>query len=404
MAPDRERAWRALPPRIKEWDMDRGLYTDDHAAFREIVREFTAREVVGHLAEWDRNQSTGRDVWLAAGKQGIIGLTTPEEYGGPGLDDWRYRNVVYEELYRVGAGGLASSFSIQDDILTPYVTDMGTEEQKRRWLPPMAAGEAIMAVAMTEPGTGSDLRAVRTSAVKVPGGWKLNGAKTFISSGQLADLVCVVAKTSPDAGTDAFSLLVVEAGMPGFERGRNLKKVGLWSQDTSELFFQDVFVPEENLLGTEGRGFRQLMRHLPLERLAIAAGAVASAAAALDWTVAYTKERQAFGQPIASFQNSLFTLADLATELDVARAYLDKCILAHNTRTLTSVEASKAKLFCTEMQVKLIDKCLQLHGGYGYMLEYPIAKAYLDSRVQTIYGGTNEIQRQIIGRDLTGLR
>ncbi|MBX6389561.1 MAG: acyl-CoA dehydrogenase family protein [Frankia sp.] len=384
--------------------MDRGLYTEDHEQFRAVVREFVAREVVEHLAEWDANQCTGRDVWLAAGKQGIIGLTAPEEHGGPGLADWRYRNVVFEELYRVGAASLASSFSVQDDILIPYISAMGTDEQKRRWLPGMAVGELIMAVAMTEPGTGSDLRGVRTSAARVPGGWKLNGAKTFVTSGQQADLVCVVARTDPDGGTDAFSLLVVETGMPGFERGRNLKKVGLWAQDTSELFFSDVFVPDENLLGVEGGGFRHLMAHLPLERLAIAAGAVASASAALDWTVAYTRERQAFGQPIGSFQNSLFTLADLATELDVARAYLDRCILAHNAGTLTSVDASKAKLFCTEMQMKLVDRCLQLHGGYGYMLEYPIAKAYLDARVQRIYGGTNEIQRQIIGRDLTGLR
>jgi long-chain-acyl-CoA dehydrogenase len=384
--------------------MDRGLYTEDHEQYRAVVREFVAREVTDHLAEWDANQCTGRAVWLAAGKQGIIGLTAPEEHGGPGLDDWRFRNVVYEELSRVGAASLASSFSLHDDILIPYVTAMGTNEQKRRWLPGMVAGEIIMAVGMTEPGTGSDLRAVRTNAVKVAGGWKLNGAKTFITSGQQADLVCVVTRTDPAGGTDGFSLLVVEAGMPGFERGRNLKKVGLWAQDTSELFFSDVFVPDENLLGTLGGGFRHLMRHLPLERLAIAAGAVAAATSALDWTVAYARERIAFGQPVASFQNSQFVLADLVTELDVARAYLDRCILAFNDGTLTTVDASKAKLFCTEMQVRLIDKCLQLFGGYGYMLEYPIARAYLDARVQKIYGGTNEIQRQIIARDLTGLR
>lgn len=384
--------------------MDRGLYTADHEQFREVVREFVAREVTGHLDGWDANQCTGRDVWLAAGKQGVIGLTTPEEYGGPGLDDWRYRSVVYEELYRMGAASLASSFSLQDDILVPYITVLGTDEQKRRWLPRMVTGELIAAVGMTEPATGSDLKGVRTSAVKVDDGWLLNGSKTFITSGQQADLVCVVARTASDGGTDAFSLLVVEAGMPGFERGRNLKKVGLWAQDTSELFFSDVHVPDVNLLGTQGGGFRHLMTHLPLERLSIAAGAVASATAALNWTVAYTKERQAFGQPIASFQNSLFTLADLTTALDVARAYLDRCILAFNDGTLTTVDAAKAKLFCTEMQVNLIDKCLQLYGGYGYMLEYPIAKAYLDARVQTIYGGTNEIQRQIIGRHLTGLR
>jgi long-chain-acyl-CoA dehydrogenase len=384
--------------------MERGLYTEDHEQYREVVREFVAREVTPHLEEWDEQQSTGREVWLAAGKQGIIGLTTPEEYGGPGLDDWRYRNVVYEELFRAGAASLASSFSLQDDILGPYVAAMGNADQKQRWLPSMAAGETIMAVAMTEPGTGSDLKGVRTHAEKVSGGWRLNGAKTFISSGQQADLVCVVTRTDPAGGTDAFSLLVVEAGMAGFERGRNLKKVGLWAQDTSELSFTDVFVPDENLLGVEGGGFRQLMQHLPLERLAIAAGAVASAATALDWTLTYVKDRHAFGQPLAGFQNTQFVLADMATELEAARSLLDRCILAYNDGTFTAVDAAKVKLFTTEVQARVVDKCIQLHGGYGYMIEYPIAKAYLDARVQRIYGGTNEIQRQIIGRALTGLR
>jgi len=384
--------------------MERGLYTDDHEQYRSVVQEFIAREVTPHLERWDEQQRTGREVWLAAGKQGIIGLTTPEEFGGPGLDDWRYRNVVYEELMKAGAASLASSFSLQDDILIPYVCAMGSDEQKQRWLPGMAAGELIMAVAMTEPGTGSDLKGVRTHAEKVPGGWRLNGSKTFISSGQQADLVCVVTKTDPDGGTDAFSLLVVEAGMAGFERGRNLKKVGLWAQDTSELSFTDVFVPDENLLGAEGRGFRQLMQHLPLERLAIAAGAVAASSAALDWTVTYVKERLAFGQPLAGFQNTQFALADMAAEIEAARSLLDRCILAYNNGTLTTVDASTVKLFATEVQGRVVDKCVQLHGGYGYMLEYPIARAYLDARVQRIYGGTNEIQRQIIGRSLTGVR
>ena len=384
--------------------MERGLYTEDHEQYRAMVREFVAREVTPHLDEWDEQQSTGREVWLAAGKQGVIGLTTPEQYGGPGLDDWRYRNVVYEELFRAGAASLASSFSLQDDILIPYVTAMGDDEQKQRWLPGMASGETIMAVAMTEPGTGSDLKGVRTHAEKVPGGWRLNGAKTFISSGQQADLVCVVTRTDAAGGTDAFSLLVVEAGMSGFERGRNLKKVGLWAQDTSELSFTDVFVPDENLLGTEGGGFRHLMGHLPLERLSIAAGAVASTTAALDWTITYVKERHAFGQPLAGFQNTQFVLADMATELEAAESLLDRCILAYNSGGFTAVDAAKVKLFTTEVQARVVDKCVQLHGGYGYMIEYPIAKAYLDARVQRIYGGTNEIQRQIIGRALTGMR
>jgi long-chain-acyl-CoA dehydrogenase len=384
--------------------MERGLYTEEHEEFRAVVREFIAREVEPHLDEWDERQCTGRNVWIAAGKQGVIGLTVSEEFGGPGLHDWRFRNVVQEELMQAGAASLASSFSLQDDILGPYVAAMGSPEQKRRWLPGMAAGEIIMAVAMTEPGTGSDLQGVRTQATRVPGGWKLNGSKTFITSGQQADLVVVVAKTDPDGGTDAFSLLVVETGMPGFERGRNLKKVGLCAQDTSELFFSDVFVPDENLLGVEGRGFRQLMEHLPLERLAIAAGAVASADAALNWTVEYVRERHAFGRPLGGFQNTQFVLADMATEIEAARALLDRCILAHNAGTFTTVDAAKVKLFATEVQGRVLDRCVQLHGGYGYMLEYPIARAYLDARVQRIYGGTSEIQRQIIGRSLTGLR
>jgi long-chain-acyl-CoA dehydrogenase len=384
--------------------MERGLYTEDHEHFRQLVREFAAREVVPHLEEWDENQCTGREVWLAAGEKGLVGLTAPDAYGGPGLNDWRYRTVVFEELMRVGAASLASSFSLQDDILIPYVVAMGTEEQKNRWLPGMVAGELIMAVAMTEPGTGSDLRSVRTRADRVAGGWKLNGAKTFISSGQQADLVCVVAKTDPQGGTDAFTLLVVEADSDGFERGRNLKKLGLWAQDTSELSFTDVFVPDENLLGVEGGGFRHLMQHLPLERLAIAAGAVASATTALEQTISYVKDRQAFGQPLAAFQNTQFAVADMATELEAARSLFDRCVMAYNNGTLSTVDASMAKLVTTEVQARVLDKCVQLHGGYGYMLEYPIAKNYLDARVQRIYGGTSEIQRQIIGRTLTGVR
>ena len=384
--------------------MERHLYNEDHEQFRLIVQEFIAREVTPNVERWDEQGMTGRDVWIAAGKHGLIGLTISEEYGGAGVDDWRFRNVVFEELMRAGAASLASSFSLQDDILAPYILTMGTEEQKQRWLPAMARGEFIMAVAMTEPGTGSDLKNVRTHAQKVDGGWKINGSKTFITSGRQADGVVVVARTSPEGGTDGFSLIVVETGTPGFEKGRHLKKVGLWAQDTSELTFSDVVVPEGNLLGVEGGGFRQLMRHLPLERLGIAAGSVASAAAALDWTITYVKERHAFGQPLAGFQNTQFALAEMATELEAARSLLDRCILAQNDGTLTAIDASMAKMYCSEVQSRVVDKCVQLHGGYGYMMEYPIAKAYLDARIQRIYGGTNEIQRQIIGRALTGIR
>ncbi|CAN5702982.1 acyl-CoA dehydrogenase family protein [soil metagenome] len=384
--------------------MDRGLYDEDHENFRAVVAEFVRREVEPHQEEWDEQRSTGREVWLAGGKQGVVGLSGPEAHGGPGLDDFRYRMVVCEELAKVGAAALGSSFGLQDDILIPYVTSLGTEEQKQRWLPGMCAGETIMAVAMTEPGTGSDLKGIRTNGVRVDGGWRLNGSKTFITSGIQSDLVVVVTKTDPAGGTDAFTLLVVEDGMPGFSRGRKLDKLGLVAQDTAELFFQDVFVPEDNVLGTVGGGFRQLMHHLPLERLSIAAMAMAAADAALTWTLAYTGEREAFGRPIGDFQNSRFVLADIATELDVTRAYLDKCVLAYNRGDLSAVDAAKAKLWASEVQNRTVDKCLQLFGGYGWMMEYPIARAYLDARVQRIYGGTSEIMRQIIGRDLTGRR
>jgi long-chain-acyl-CoA dehydrogenase len=312
--------------------------------------------------------------------------------------------VVNEELARVGSSSLQSSLGLQDDILLPYVLSLGAEEQKARWLPGMVSGELIMALAMTEPGAGSDLKGIRTSGVEVDGGWKVSGAKTFISSGIQADLVIVVTRTNPAGGSDGFSLLVVEAGMDGFTRGRKLDKIGLVAQDTAELFFDDVFVPDSNVLGAVGGGLRQLMHHLPAERLSIAANAVASADAALAWTLDYTNQRQAFGKPIADFQNTRFVLAEIAAELDAARAFLDQGVLAANTGTLTAVDAAKLKLYTTEVQNRTIDRCLQLFGGYGYMLEYPIARAFADARVQRIYGGTSEIMKEIIGRDLVGRR
>lgn len=384
--------------------MDRGLYIAEHEAFRGTVRRYLEREVLPFLDEWEENRLISRDAWLAAGKQGIVGLSGAAEYGGGGLTDFRFRNVIIEEFAKAGANSLSSSFSLQDDILIPYFVSLATPRQRERWLAPMSVGAAIAAIAMTEPGTGSDLRAIRTSAKKVDGGWLVNGAKTFITSGYQADLVVVVARTSPDAGSDAFSLFVVEDGTPGFSRGRKLRKVGLNAQDTAELFFDDVLVPADNLLGDEGAGFRQLMQHLPLERLSIAATAIASADAALGWTVEYVQQRHAFGQPIADFQNTRFVLAEVATELDVTRAYIDKAILAVGEGRLTAVEAAKAKSWATDVQNRAIDRLLQLFGGYGYMLEFPIARAFQDARVQRIYGGTNEIMKQIIARDLVGRR
>ncbi|WP_020661442.1 acyl-CoA dehydrogenase family protein [Amycolatopsis benzoatilytica] len=380
--------------------MDRNLFTADHDRYREVVREFVIREVAPNLERWDRDRLIDRPVWLAAGKQGLIGLSIPEADGGGGQPDYRYQVVLIEELARAGAASLISSFSLQDNIVAPYVQELGTAEQKRRWLPGMAAGELIGAIAMSEPGAGSDLQGVRTTARRDGEHWVVNGQKTFITSGVNADFVIVVARTDPDAGSRGFSLIVVETGTPGFTRGRKLDKIGLHAQDTAELFFDNVRVPAANLLGEEGRGFVQLMERLPLERLSIATAALAGAEAVFAETRRYCFERTAFGKPIGDFQNTRFQLAEMSTELDVTRAYHDQAVRALNDGTLSAVDAAKAKWWATELQKRVIDRCLQLHGGYGYMLEYPVAKAFLDSRIQTIYGGTTEIMKEIIGRDL----
>ena len=379
--------------------VNRSLFDDDHESFRAIVREFVEREVVPHASKWDDDRLIGRSTWLEAGAQGVIGLSVPEAYGGPGVDDYRYRYVVTEELTRAGANSLAAGFGLQDDIAIPYVVDLGTDEQKARWLPGMASGELIGAIAMTEPGAGSDLQGIRATAVRDGDHYILNGSKTFITNGIHADLVIVVARTDPQAGSRGMSLLVVERDTPGFMRGRKLDKLGLRAQDTAELFFDGVRVPAANVLGAVGRGFVHLMERLPRERLSIAVQAVASARAAIGWTLAYTLERRAFGKPVAAFQNTQFELASAVTEVDVLEAYIDKATLALNDGTLTAVDAAKAKLWGSEVQNRVIDRCLQLFGGYGYMNEYPIARAFADARVQTIYGGTSEIMKTIIGRD-----
>jgi alkylation response protein AidB-like acyl-CoA dehydrogenase len=380
--------------------VDRLLFTADHDDYRQVVRDFVDREVSPNLTRWDQERLIGRPVWLAGGKQGIIGLSVPEQYGGGGEPDYRYQVVVMEELARAGAASLASSFSLQDNIIIPYVKDLGTEEQKQRWLTGMASGQLIGAIAMTEPGAGSDLQGLRTTAVRDGGEWVVNGQKTFITSGINADFVIVVARTDPAAGARGFSLIVVETGTPGFTRGRKLDKIGLHAQDTAELFFADVRVPAANVLGTEGRGFMHLMERLPLERLAIATAGLASAQAVFTETTRYCFERKAFGRPIGDLQNTRFQLAEMSTELDVTRAYHDAAVLALNAGRLSAVDAAKAKWWATELQKRVIDRCLQLHGGYGYMLEYPVARAFIDSRIQTIYGGTTEIMKEIIGRDL----
>jgi len=384
--------------------VNRDFYQPDHEAFREVVQAYVKREVAPNEQRWEEERNVDRQAWLAAGKQSLIGMLVPEEFGGVGTDDFRYRCVVMEEFARIGATSLSSGFGLQDDIAIPYIVDLATDEQKARWLPPMAAGECIGAIAMTEPGAGSDLQGIRTTAVRADDRWILNGAKTFITNGINADLVIVVARTDPDAGARGISLLVVERDMPGFTRGRKLDKIGMHAQDTAELFFDDVEVPAANLLGQLGGGFVHLMERLPRERMSIAVMALASARAAIGWTVEYTTHRTAFGKPIAAFQNTQFELATMVTEVDVLEAYLDKAVLALNSGTLTAVDAAKAKLWATEVQHRVLDRCLQLFGGYGYMAEYPIGRAYADSRVQTIYGGTSEIMKTIIAREVTGLR
>jgi alkylation response protein AidB-like acyl-CoA dehydrogenase len=380
--------------------MRRTVYEPEHEQFREVVREFIAREVAPHGQAWEHAGIADREVYRAAGKHGLIGFNVPEEFGGGGVDDFRFNAVVSEELAKAGPG--APAFTLHNDVVAPYLTSLATPEQQQRWLPGFAAGDLIGAIAMTEPGAGSDLAGVRTHAVLDGGTWILSGAKTFISSGINADLVIVVTRTDPDpaARHRAFSLLVVERGMPGFSRGRNLDKIGLKSQDTAELFFDEVPVPAANLLGTVGRGFYHLMHNMPAERMTIAINAVAGARAVFDETLAYAKNRTAFGQPIGSFQHNRFVLAELDTELDIAQVFVDRCLEAIVAGELSAVEAAKAKWWTTELQKRVIDACVQLHGGYGYMLEYPVARAYLDARVQTIYGGTTEIMKEIVGRNL----
>jgi alkylation response protein AidB-like acyl-CoA dehydrogenase len=382
--------------------MDRDLYTSDHEDFRRVVAEFIAREVTPNIMRWEAEKIIDRDAWLAAGRHGIIGLSAPEALGGGGGADYRFRSVVLEELAKAYATSLSFNFSLQDDIAIPYISEIGTAEQKSRWIPSLASGQLIAAIAMTEPNAGSDLRGVRTTGQRVDGGWLVNGAKTFITNGIQSDIVITVVRTDPDGGPHGFSLLVVERGMEGFSRGRKLDKVGLHGQDTAELFFDDVFVPEVNVLGEIGGGFGQLKRMLPLERLSIAVYAVSAAEAILSDTISYTTKRVAFGQRIADFQNTRFQLAEMRTELTIARVFVDHAIMAQNIGKFTDVDAAQAKWWTTDLQNRVVDRCLQLHGGYGFMTEYPVGRAYQDARVQKIAGGSNEIMKHIIGRSLVG--
>jgi alkylation response protein AidB-like acyl-CoA dehydrogenase len=380
--------------------VQRVLFEDEHDQFRSSFRRWLDAEVVPHHMEWEEAGLVPHSLFAAAGAHGFLGMAIPEEHGGGGVDDFRYNLVIGEEVQAAGVGGAGLGITLHNDICLPYFLRYCSPEQRDRWLPGIAAGELVTAIAMTEPAIGSDLASMGTTAVRDGDRYVVNGSKTFITNGINADLVITAVKTDPTQRHKGMSLVVIERGMDGFERGRNLDKLGLHSQDTAELFFTDVAVPVANLLGEEGSGFLQLVANLPQERLSIAAAGVAAARAALGWTLDYVKQRTAFGQPIGSFQNSRFVLAEIATEVEVAQAFVDRCVVALNDSELTVEEAAMAKWWCTELQKRVVDRCLQLHGGYGYMLEYPIARAYADARVTTIYGGTTEIMKEIIGRSL----
>jgi alkylation response protein AidB-like acyl-CoA dehydrogenase len=383
--------------------MRRDLFEDVHEDFRASFRTFLEREVIGEdgrYGEWEREGLMPREVFATAGRGGFLAMAVPERYGGAGAEDFRLNLVIGEETQKAGVGSFGLGITLHNDICLPYFLSYCTEEQRERWLGGIASGELITAIAMTEPGIGSDLASMSTRARRDGDHYIVNGSKTFITNGINADLVIAAVKTDPSQRHRGISLLIVERGMDGFQRGRNLEKIGQHAQDTAELSFSDVHVPVENLLGEEGEGFRYLVSNLPQERLSIAASAVAAAEAALGWTLQYVRERQAFGQSIGSFQSSRFTLAEAHGEVQIARAFVDQCTRALDAGELTPEDAATAKWWCTDLQGAVIDRCLQLFGGYGYMLEYPIARAFADARVTRIYGGANEIMKEIVGRSL----
>jgi alkylation response protein AidB-like acyl-CoA dehydrogenase len=378
--------------------MKRTIFEPEHDDFRDSVRTFLEREAVPHGAEWESNGMVDRDFWRKAAAAGFVGFEAPAEYGGIGLRDFRFNAILDEEIEYASVPG--DNFALQNDIVAPYMVELTNDEQKARWLPGFTSGELVVAIAMSEPGAGSDLRAMTSTANALPGGgWRLEGSKTFVTSGIQADLVIVAARTKTEDG-HSYSLFAVPADAAGFERGRKLDKVGRKAQDTAELFFNGVEVPPENLLGSEGEGLRLLMRNLPRERLSIAVSAVAAAERALELTTEYVKDRTAFGRPIGSFQANRFAIADLTSRVRGARAYIDRCIETVDSGELTDAEAAGAKAWTTDLQFEVLDRCLQLHGGYGYMDEYEISRLWRDARVQRIYGGTNEIMLEIVGRSL----
>ena len=379
--------------------MDRKHYEPEHIAFGEAVRAFIDKEMVPNFLEWEQIGSAPRELFQVAGQNGFLGMAVPEEYGGGGVSDFRFNQAMNEQMAYAGVTGAGLGLTLHNDTCLPYFLTYATDQQRRRWLPGIVSGELITAVAMTEPGAGSDLSGIRTSAVRDGGDYIVNGSKTFITNGINADLVITAVRTGPDRHR-GLSLLILERGMPGFERGRNLQKIGMHSQDTAELSFTDVRVPLANLLGKENEGFFQLVAKLPQERMSIAVAGVAEARAAFENTLRYVQERRAFGQPIGSFQHSRFVLAEIATEIDVTQTFIDRCVDDLNAGELSAPDAAKAKWWATELQGRVVDRCLQLHGGYGYMLEYPVARAFTDARVTRIYGGTTEIMKDVIGKSL----
>ncbi|NRH27326.1 acyl-CoA dehydrogenase [Pseudomonas sp. MS19] len=375
----------------------RTIFSSDHELFRDSVRKFLEQDAVPFHAQWEKDGFIDRALWNKAGEAGMLCSHIPEEYGGIGAD-FLYSTVVIEEIGKLGLTGIG--FSLHSDIVAPYILHYGSEALKQKYLPKMVTGEMVTAIAMTEPGAGSDLQGVKTTAVLDGDDYIINGSKTFITNGYLADLVIVVAKTDPKAGAKGTSLFLVEANTPGFTKGQRLEKVGMKAQDTSELFFQDVRVPKENLLGQAGMGFAYLMQELPQERLTVGIGAIASAQAALGWTLEYTRDRKAFGKAISDFQNTRFKLAEMATEIQVGQVFVDRCLELHLNGKLDVPTAAMLKYWGTDLQCKVLDECVQLHGGYGFMWEYPVARAWADARVQRIYAGTNEIMKEIIARSL----
>ena len=380
--------------------VQRGLFDDEHELFRDSVRRFIAAEVAPRNEAWEQAGVVDRDLFTGAGKHGFLGMSAPVEHGGGGTPDFRYNLVIAEEVQRAGINAAGLGWTLHNDICLPYFLALADDEQQARWLPGICSGELVTAIAMTEPGIGSDLASMTTTARRDGDDYVVNGSKTFITNGINGDLVITAVKTDPAERHRGMSLLVLERGMAGFERGRNLDKIGMHAQDTAELFFTDVRVPVANRLGEEGQGFRYLVTNLPQERLSIAATGVAAARAAFDHTLAYVKERTAFGQPVGSFQNSRFRMAEMATEIEIAQSFIDRSVLALNAGDLTAEEAAMAKWWCTELQGRVVDVCVQLHGGYGYMTEYPVARSYADARITRIYGGTTEIMKEIIGRSL----